>query len=299
MRRLLLIGIGAGAPELLTLEAIEAMRQVDVFLVIDKGEAKADLAAFRREVVDRFASQPHRVVEVLDRPRDEGASYEEGVAAWHAQRVSALEDAMAASVGDGECAAILVWGDPSLYDSTIRLVEQLVARGAVELEWSVVPGISSVALLAARHRITLNRVGRSVHVTTGRLVREGLPAGLDDVVVLLDGDTAFTTLVGQGYDIYWGAYLGTPDELLVSGPLGRGRRVHRPDARRGARSGWAGCSTPTCCAGARREPRAGARWRRAANATVAWRRSRTAAAMSPGPGGRPSPRVPRSSTMSP
>ena len=126
---------------------------------------------------------------------------------------------MAASVGDGECAAILVWGDPSLFDSTIRLVEQLVAHGAVELEWSVVPGISSVALLAARHRITLNRVGRSVHVTTGRLVREGLPAGLDDVVVLLDGDTAFTTLVGQGYDIFWGAYLGTSDELLVSGPL--------------------------------------------------------------------------------
>ena len=219
MRRLLLIGIGAGAPELLTLEAIEAMRQVDVFLVIDKGEAKADLAAFRREVVDRFASQPHRVVEVLDRPRDEGVSYEEGVAAWHALRVSALEGAMTASVGDGECAAILVWGDPSLYDSTIRLVEQLVARGTIELEWSVVPGISSVALLAARHRITLNRVGRSVHVTTGRLVREGLPAGLDDVVVLLDGDTAFTTLVGQGYDIYWGAYLGTPDELLVSGSL--------------------------------------------------------------------------------
>ena len=219
MRRLLLIGIGAGAPELLTLEAVEAMRQVDVFLVIDKGEGKADLAAFRREVVDRFASQPHRVVDVLDRPRDEGASYEEGVAAWHAQRLSALEEAMATSVGDGECAAILVWGDPSLYDSTIRLVEQLVARGAVELEWSVVPGISSVALLAARHRITLNRVGRSVHVTTGRLVREGLPAGLDDVVVLLDGDTAFTTLVGQGYDIFWGAYLGTSDEVLVSGAL--------------------------------------------------------------------------------
>jgi precorrin-6A synthase len=219
VRRLLLIGIGAGAPELLTLEAIEAMRQVDVFLVIDKGEAKADLAAFRREVIDRFASQPHRVVEVADRPRGDDASYETGVATWHAQRGAALEEAMVASVGDGECAAVLVWGDPSLYDSTIRLVEQLAARGTVELEWSVVPGISSVALLAARHRITLNRIGRSVHVTTGRLVREGLPAGLDDVVVLLDGDTAFTTLVGQGYDIYWGAYLGTPDELLVAGPL--------------------------------------------------------------------------------
>ena len=219
MRRLLLIGIGAGAPGLLTLEAIEAMGQVDVFLLIDKGEAKADLAAYRREVVDRFASRPHRVIEIPDRPRDDGTSYEEGVAAWHAQRLSALEEAMATSVGDGECAAILVWGDPSLYDSTIRLVEQLVARGTVELEWSVVPGISSVALLAARHRITLNRVGRSVHVTTGRLVREGVPAGLDDVVVLLDGDTAFTTLVGQGYDIFWGAYLGTPDELLVSGAL--------------------------------------------------------------------------------
>jgi precorrin-6A synthase len=239
VRRLLLIGIGAGAPELLTLEAVEAMRQVDVFLVIDKGDAKADLAAFRREVVDRFALQPHRVVEIPDRPRDDGASYDEAVAAWHAQRLSALEEAIAGSVGDRECAAILVWGDPSLYDSTIRLVEQLVARGAVELEWSVVPGISSIALLAARHRITLNQVGRSVLVTTGRLVREGLPAGLDDVVVLLDGDTAFTTLVGQGYDIFWGAYLGTPEELLVAGPLDEVAESiveTRREARR--RMGW-------------------------------------------------------------
>jgi precorrin-6A synthase len=76
-----------------------------------------------------------------------------------------------------------------------------------------------VQLLAARHRIALNRIGRSVHITTGRLLRGGLPAGVDDVVVMLDGRTSFSTLVGQGFDIYWGAYLGTPDEILRSGAL--------------------------------------------------------------------------------
>ena len=141
------------------------------------------------------------------------------MAEWHQRRLDALEDVLSTSVTDDECAGILVWGDPSLYDSATRLVDELASRGRVEFDHHVIAGISSVQLLAARHRIALNRIGRSVLITTGRLLRGGLPAGVDDVVVMLDGTTSFTTLVGQGFDIYWGAYLGTPDEILRSGAL--------------------------------------------------------------------------------
>jgi len=113
-----------------------------------------------------------------------------------------------------------VWGDPALYDGTLRILDRIVARGAVSFEVESIPGISSVQALAARHRVVLNRTGRAFTVTTGRrLAEEGFPAGIDDVVVMLDARHAFAGLPDTDLDIYWGAYVGTPDEVLVHGDL--------------------------------------------------------------------------------
>jgi precorrin-6A synthase len=239
--RLFVIGIGPGDPSFVTAQAADALRAVDVFLLLDKGEDKAELAEVRREVLARFApDRRHRVVEIADPVRDGDRPYEQAVDAWHEERVERIERALVGELRAGESAGILVWGDPAWFDSTLRLVERLRRRRVVDLECTVVPGVSSIEVLAARHGIPVNRVGRGVLVTTGRRLREeGLPDGVDDVVVMLDGGTAFTTLIGQGFDIYWGAYLGMPDELLVSGPLDdvadEIARV-RGDARR--RKGW-------------------------------------------------------------
>ncbi|MEJ7635113.1 cobaltochelatase subunit CobN, partial [Aeromicrobium sp.] len=81
----------------------------------------------------------------------------------------------------GGTAAFLVWGDPSLYDSTIRIVEGLATR--LELDHDVLPGISAPQLLAARHRIVLHDVGAPVHVTTARRLREDIAAGQTNLVV--------------------------------------------------------------------------------------------------------------------
>ncbi|MEQ1698602.1 MAG: precorrin-6A synthase (deacetylating) [Ilumatobacteraceae bacterium] len=220
MRRVKVIGIGAGSVSFVTVEAAEAIAATDVFLVIDKGGEKADLVGLRREVLERFAgARSSRVVVVEDGQRDDRLPYAEAVAGWHAERVAAFERVLADEVVDGEVVGILVWGDPSLYDSTLRIIDHVNDRGRVRVEHTVVPGISSVQVLTARHRIPLNRIGGSVLVTTGRRLRDGLPAGIDDVVVMLDAETSFTTLVGKGFEIFWGAYLGSADELLVAGPL--------------------------------------------------------------------------------
>jgi precorrin-6A synthase len=61
----------------------------------------------------------------------------------------------------------------------------------------------------------------------------------DNVVVMLDGDCAFKNVKDPGVDIYWGAYVGTANEILVSGKLQeRGPEIEkiRSDAR--ARRGW-------------------------------------------------------------
>lgn len=214
------IGIGAGAGAFVTTEAAAAIADTDVFLVVDKGAEKADLVGLRREILDRFTGpKSFRVVVVDDGERDVRLPYGEAVARWHAERVAEFERVLADEVVDGEAAAILVWGDPSLYDSTLRIIDQVNQRGRVRVDHEVLPGISSVQVLAARHRIPLNRIGGSVLITTGRRLRDGLPDGIDDAVVMLDADTTFTALVGHGFEIFWGAYLGGPDELLISGLL--------------------------------------------------------------------------------
>jgi precorrin-6A synthase len=133
-----------------------------------------------------------------------------------------------------------VWGDPALYDGTLRILDRIRDRGAVAFEVVSVPGISAVQALAAAHRIPLNRVGRPVVVTTGRrLADDGPPPGVDDVVVMLDAVDAFAALPGDSWEIYWGAYLGTPDEALVHGALGDvGAEIARRRAELRSRKGW-------------------------------------------------------------
>lgn len=219
-RRVLVIGIGAGDPSLLTIQAVAAIAEVDAFIVVDKGEGARDLAAVRAHVLERHATRrPFREVHIADTRRRPDVPYTEAVATWHADRVAAFERSLIDDVADGECAGLLVWGDPALYDSTLRIIDQVSALGTLMLDVEVIPGISSVQLLAARHRIPLNRIGEPVQITTGRRLAEGLPIGVADVVVLLDANNSFLTVIDQPYEIFWGAYLGTPDELLISGPL--------------------------------------------------------------------------------
>jgi len=241
MRKVVVIGIGAGNPDYLTVQAINALNQVDVFFIMDKGQEKDDLVRLRKEICERYIKdRSYRTVETADPPRDRTpASYEPAVRAWHEQRATIYERLIAEELGEHECGAFLVWGDPSLYDSTLRMIDQIVARGSVAFEYEVIPGISAVQALAARHRIALNRIGRSIHITTGRKVAEGLPDDVDDVIVMLDGDCSFKALADTDIEIYWGAYVGTADEILVSGRLReRMQEIERLRAEAKARKGW-------------------------------------------------------------
>jgi precorrin-6A synthase len=242
MRRVLVIGIGAGDPDYLTAQAARAVGEADVFFVLDKGEALDDLAGLRRDVLARCATRPgHRVVTAADVPRDLGGpSYDAGVGGWHDERAALVARLLAGSLGDGETGAFLVWGDPGLYDSTLRILDEVAARGGVAFTVEAVPGISAPQALAARHGIVLHGVGRPLLVTTGRrLAEDGWPPGVDDVVVMLDGAGAFRALDPDGITIYWGAYLGTPDEILLAGPLAEtGPEISRVRAEARDRKGW-------------------------------------------------------------
>jgi precorrin-6A synthase len=242
VKRILLIGIGTGDPDHVTVQAVKALNQVDAFFLVDKGVDTEALVALRREICARhIRDRSYRFVDIPDAERDRAASgYEAAVVEWHDERAARYARAIDEELRDGECGAFLVWGDPALYDSTLRIVEQIAARFGPDLDYEVVPGISSVQVLAARHRVPLNRIGGSVHITTGRNLRAGLPDGLDDVVVMLDGDCSFTTVDHpEEYDVYWGAYLGTGDEILVAGNLGElSDEIERVRGEARADHGW-------------------------------------------------------------
>ncbi|MFH8281726.1 precorrin-6A synthase (deacetylating) [Streptomyces antibioticus] len=243
MRKIHVIGIGAGDPDQLTLQAVKAMRSADVFFVLDKGEVKSDLTRLRTDMLAAHLPEGgYRVVEARDPERDrraDGAAYSPAVGDWRSARADIFRRLIAEELGEDESGAFLVWGDPSLYDSTLAVLEEVLAGGTVAFTYDVVPGVSSVSALLARHRIPLNRVAQPVQITTGRRLAEGFPQGVDDVVVMLDAHQTFRRYAGDDIDIYWGAYIGTPDEILVSGPIAEaGPRIERLRAEARERKGW-------------------------------------------------------------
>lgn len=221
-RELVLIGIGAGDPNWVTVEAVRAIQDIDVLFVVVKEDELDDLVAVRRQIVDQHRQTPLRTVELRDSPRPwrTAPDYPAAVARWRAQRLEQWGSAVSAELADGQSGGFLVWGDPSLYESTLAIVKELVAvADGSPVRVRVIPGISCVLALAAHFQIPLNRQGRAVQIAPARLLAQGMPSGVDDVVVMLDGKQTFASIDASGLDIYWGAYLGTPDQVLISGPL--------------------------------------------------------------------------------
>ena len=239
-----LIGIGTGNPDHLTAQAVAAMNQADLILLPRKGQAKSDLIDLRREICAQVLTGPTRIVE-FDLPvrggpvRGNGATYLDDVNAWHDAIADAWQAQITQHLPGGGTLALLVWGDPSLYDSTLRIADRLSSAG-VEITVRVVPGITSLQALTAAHAMPLNPLAGPVTITTGRLLRaHGWPAGADTIVVMLDSGGAFEGLQPQGITIWWGAYLGMAHEALEQGPLAQaGPRIALRRAELRARHGW-------------------------------------------------------------
>ncbi len=233
MTDLWLIGIGTGNPLHVTLEGQRAIRDAATVLIPRKGHGKEDLAHLRHAILAE-AGATGRVIE-FDMPvRDDGLPYQDRVADWHDTIAARWTEALA-DAPDGPV-VLLVWGDPGLYDSTLRIAERLRPRLSVR----VIPGITALQALTAAHAIPFNTVNGAVTVTTGRRLRDhGWPDGAETVVVMLDGECSFLELDPTGIHIWWGGFLGMPEQCLEHGPLAEaGPRIvaTRDEAR--ARHGW-------------------------------------------------------------
>lgn len=214
MQTLALVGMGSGNPGHLTGEAIVALNTAQAILIPRKSAEQEELAQLRRSICAQVLTNPDVRVLEFDLPRRDLANpdYLDGVNDWH--------DAVAAcwmQASEGlDNVAFLVWGDPSLYDSTLRIAARL--RPAPRIK--VIPGITSLQVLTAAHAIPINDLGAPFVVTTGRRLRDdGWPPGADRVAVMLDGECSFRSLDPEGISIWWGAYVGMAQQSLMSGPL--------------------------------------------------------------------------------
>lgn len=232
-RKVFVIGLGPGGFGQLTLDAVDAMNSVDVFLVADSQSDQPDQVWRRSEMLRRNVKRAHRVITVLD-----PANQHPDEAGIDAARLATYEQIMSGLPAEATV-GLLAWGDPALYESVLKVVDSL--RSTTALQVTVIPGVSAPQVLAAAHEITLNRAGQSVHLTTGRRVLADYSPDLGDVVVLNDDDLVCKALVDEFPDVelFWGAYLGTPDQVLANGAL----RTVMPDlldlrSRLVAHHGW-------------------------------------------------------------
>ncbi|TWD51731.1 precorrin-6A synthase (deacetylating) [Pseudomonas sp. SJZ131] len=221
MKTLLVIGIGAGNPDYITMQAVKALNRADVFFLMDKGQSKDKLIDLRREICERYITDhDYRFVEAHSPERERGdVDYKTSVEALNLAKQNTFERLINEEMSDGQCGGFLVWGDPALYDSTVRILQSILDAGRCTFEFEVIPGITSVQALAAQHKVPLNRIGRSIEITTGRRLAAGQVSEADSVVVMLDAEDSYQHVADPETQIYWGAYLGTPDEILISGKL--------------------------------------------------------------------------------
>jgi len=235
MITLLLVGIGTGNPDHLTGEAARALNTAGLILVPRKGEEKSDLAHLRHRILAQVLTRAVPVAGYDVPVRAGGPDYLGAVHDWHDAIAAVWQATIAAHLPQGGTVALMVWGDPSLYDSTLRIAARLP-----DLTVRVVPGITSLQVLTAAHAIPLNTLAEPVTITTGRRLREeGWPQGALSVAVMLDPGGAFGVLNPKGISIWWGAYVGMAEQVLIHGPLAEvGGEILATRARLRAAHGW-------------------------------------------------------------
>lgn len=234
MTTLWLIGIGTGNPDHVTGQAIKALNGADLILIPRKGTAKSDLAEARQQILSQVLTAPVPVADYDVPKRADQDDYLGAVNDWHDAIAQVWADTIAAHRPDAANVALMVWGDPSLYDSTLRIAARLPG-----LTVKVVPGITSLQALTAAHAVPLNTLAAPVTITTGRQLRDhGWPEGAVTLAVMLDKGGAFTVLPPDT-EIWWGAYVGMPEETLIHGTLGDvSDEILATRARLRAEHGW-------------------------------------------------------------
>ncbi len=207
------IGVGPGSPDLLTLRAVNVLREVDVILAAASPKNEHSLAL--------SIARPHlrEGVETvrLDFPMTRDKTVLETAWQNNARTVAALLRA-------GKSAAFLTLGDPLIY-STFGYLMRTLERLFPGLPVEAVPGITSYQEAAAKTRTVLCEGGENLLLVAGindpERLREAL--GVADSAVILkayrNSAAIYAALseAGRNGETLFASRLGLEGEVLAKG----------------------------------------------------------------------------------
>ncbi len=133
------VGIGPGNPDYLTIRAVEVLKSVDViFTVISKNSSDS----ISKNVVDSLSSKAEIKLQVFTMSRNK----EERFNQVHKNAEEIIE-----ALKEGKNCAFATLGDPMTY-STFGYVLEYIKEKIPQLDYEIVPGITSFSTLAARSK---------------------------------------------------------------------------------------------------------------------------------------------------
>ncbi len=191
--KLFCVGCGPGDPELLTVRAVNLIKNAEVIFAPTAREGKPSIAL---SVVEQYIYRPTKTVSLvfpMVKDRESLRDY------WKRNA-----DEIAGAVRSGKKVVYLTVGDPALYSTWIYIHRELKkSYGDIEVE--IVPGVASMFAIAARAKISLAEGDETVAVVPAcynmERVKETANA-CDTVIFLKDGryfDSVIEMLAQAGF----------------------------------------------------------------------------------------------------
>jgi precorrin-2/cobalt-factor-2 C20-methyltransferase len=183
--KLFCVGCGPGDPELLTVRAVNLIKNAEVIFAPTAREGKPSIAL---SVVEQYINRPTKTVSLvfpMVKDRESLRDY------WKRNA-----DEIAGAVRSGKKVIYLTVGDPALYSTWIYIHRELKkSYGDIEVE--IVPGVASMFAIAARAKISLAEGDETVAVVPAcyNMERVKKTANACDTVIFLKDGRYFDSVI--------------------------------------------------------------------------------------------------------
>ena len=215
--KLYCIGCGLGDPDLLTLKAINIIKNADIIYAPTAREGKPSVAL---SIVEKFISKDTEIRQLIFPMIKDFSKLKEN---W---KNNAIE--ITNSIRNGKRTIYLTVGDPSLYSTWIYIYKELIDKHK-DIEVEIVPGITSIFSFSAEIKTPIGEGEEIIGIVPACYDLERLKIAAkccDTLVFLKDGryfNNVIETLITSGFpgesDIFIAQDVSTSGEALQNRKL--------------------------------------------------------------------------------
>jgi precorrin-2/cobalt-factor-2 C20-methyltransferase len=210
--KLYCIGCGPGDPDLLTLKAIDIIRNADIIYTPTAREGKSSVAL---SIVEKFINKGTEVRQLIFPMIKDFSKLKEN---WKNNAIDITN-----SIRNGKKTVYLTVGDPSLYSTWIYIHKELIDKHK-DIEVEIIPGITSIFSFSAEIKTPIGEGEDIIGIVPACYDLERLKIAAkccDTLVFLKDGryfNSVIETLITSGFpedsDIFIAQDVSTSGESL-------------------------------------------------------------------------------------